>query len=319
MKKFLKKWKVLIILLLVAVIAAVFVLFKDKLFGKRTPATETIQIEIPTDEPKKTAKKTEEPTTEIVEIPSEEPVSKDGSEENPSEDTEKTTSKEITYWFPDIPEYTGSPYISLGSAEKVTDDPTTYMKLSELDSLGRCGPAEAVVGRETMPPYGTEREAIGQVKPSGWKQAKYPGVINSDPAFAINRTHEIAFCLIGNIGEEQLPKILVTGTRYMNIEMTGHELLVVDYIEDTGNHVWYKVTPRFLGDELVCRGLEMEARSIEDDGLGLNFHVFYYNCQPGIEINYSTGETEYNGIFLDTDSEAVIAPTEEGTEEETEE
>ena len=154
------------------------------------------------------------------------------------------------------------------------------------------------------------------IKPSGWKQKKYEGVINSKPEFIWNRTHVLMWALTSINAEE---RNLVTGTRYMNVNMTGHELLVVKYIEDTGNHVMYRVTPIYEGEELVCRGLEMEAKSVEDDGVGISYHVFYYNVQPGIEINYKTGESRYNGIFLDTKSETVVAPEKEEASTEDEE
>ncbi len=259
---------------------------------------------------------------ESTQSSSEEATVESSIEPKVSTDEAPNTGEPEEELFPGIPVYAGKPYVDVQG--KTEPSITEGVKLSELDTFGRCGPAEAVIGPETMPPYGTERESLSKYKPSGWKQAKYPGVINSEPAYAWNKSHLLAFCLIGNQGEENLPKMLVTGTRYMNVEMTGHEILVAKYVENTNNHVWYKVTPRYIGDELVCRGLEMEARSIEDDGLGINFHVFYHNVQPGLQISYGTGETEYNGLFLDTTSETVIAPdpeknTEEITEGNTEE
>ena len=188
----------------------------------------------------------------------------------------------------DYPEYDGEPYIVLDSPPTFSNLSTeSYIKLGELDEHGRCTPAEACLSKDTMPPEGELRGEIGAVRPSGWKQAKYEGVVDSEPPYLYNRCHMLMWALTGLNAEE---RNLITGTRYMNVNMTYHELMVVNYIEDTGNHVMYRVTPVFKDDELLCRGLEMEAQSVEDDGIC--YHVFYFNVQPGVSIDYSTGESE---------------------------
>ena len=157
---------------------------------------------------------------------------------------------------------------------------------SELDYLGRCGEAVARLHKSMMPTG--ERGSIGHVKPSGWHTVKYPDLIKD--RYLFNRSHLIAYALTGQTDNE---KNLITGTRHMNAElMLPYERRVIDYLEDTGNHVLYRVRPRFEKDELVARGVEMEAWSVEDEGKGLSFHVFLHNVQPGIVIDYKTGESK---------------------------
>lgn len=162
-----------------------------------------------------------------------------------------------------------------------------WEKYSDLDSLGRCGPAEAVLGKETMP---TEpRGRIGMVKPSGWHTIRYNDLI-PDGKYLYNRCHLIGYQLSG---ENANVKNLITGTRYLNVEgMEPFENETANYIEKTGNHVHYRVTPCFQGDELVARGVLMEAESIEDDGLGLKFCVYCPNIQPGVNIMYRDGSSQ---------------------------
>ena len=155
---------------------------------------------------------------------------------------------------------------------------------SELDSLGRVGVAYANLGKETMPQKGEKRGAIGRVKPSGWQSLKFESV---DGKYLYNRSHLIGWQLSAENDNE---KNLATGTRFFNVDgMLPFENLVADYIKNTGNHVLYRVTPIFEGDELVMRGLQMEAYSVEDDGAGVSYNVFVYNAQPGIYIDYLTG------------------------------
>lgn len=155
---------------------------------------------------------------------------------------------------------------------------------SELDSLGRVGIAYANLGKETMPPKGEKRGPIGHVKPSGWQSLKFDNV---DGKYLYNRSHLIGWQLSAENDNE---KNLATGTRFFNVDgMLPFENLVADYIKNTGNHVLYRVTPIFEGDELVMRGLQMEAYSVEDDGAGVSYNVFVYNAQPGIYIDYLTG------------------------------
>ena len=155
---------------------------------------------------------------------------------------------------------------------------------SELDSLGRVGVAYANLGKETMPQKSEKRGAIGRVKPSGWQSLKFESV---DGKYLYNRSHLIGWQLSAENDNE---KNLATGTRFFNVDgMLPFENLVADYIKNTGNHVLYRVTPIFEGDELVMRGLQMEAYSVEDDGAGVSYNVFVYNAQPGIYIDYLTG------------------------------
>lgn len=166
--------------------------------------------------------------------------------------------------------------------KELTDE--AYECYSELDSLNRCGYAMACIGKELMPTE--ERGSIGQVKPSGWHTVKYDFV---DGKYLYNRCHLIGFQLSGENANE---KNLITGTRYMNVEgMLPFENMVADYVKETGNHVLYRVTPVFDDNNLVARGVQMEALSIEDDGEGISYNVFVYNKQPGVEIDYATGES----------------------------
>lgn len=156
---------------------------------------------------------------------------------------------------------------------------------SELDRLDRCGPATALLHRSMMPKE--ERGSIGAVRPSGWQTAKYPDLIEDN--YLYNRCHLIAYALTGQNENE---KNLITGTRHMNASsMLSYELPVMQYLDASDNHVLYRVTPYFRGAEQVARGVEMEAFSVEDRGQGVCFHVFVYNWQPGIEINYLTGDS----------------------------
>ena len=160
-----------------------------------------------------------------------------------------------------------------------------FEQYSELDELGRCGVALACIGEEIMPTE--ERGAIGQVKPSGWKMAKYDIV---DGKYLYNRCHLIGFQLSGENANE---KNLITGTRYMNVDgMLPFENMVADYVKETKNHVMYRVTPVFEGKNLLAKGVQMEAFSVEDDGKGISFNVFVNNIQPGVEIDYSDGSSK---------------------------
>ena len=187
----------------------------------------------------------------------------------------------------DIPAYSGQAYIAVNDNQPffTQDELTTqaFETYSELDSLGRCGTAYANICRELMP--SEPRGEIGSVKPTGWQSVKYDFV---DGKSLYNRCHLIGFQLTGENANE---KNLITGTRYMNVEgMLPFENEVADYVASTGNHVLYRVTPAFVGSELVARGVEMEAYSVEDEGRGVCFHVYCYNVQPGVEIDYATGE-----------------------------
>ena len=208
-------------------------------------------------------------------------VSEAGEESAPSE-----AAGEID--IADIPEYSGSPYVEVsGDVPSFTDadlslPAETY---APLDSLGRCGSAMAIVTRETMPTE--ERESIGMVKPSGWHTVRYDDLISD--RYLYNRCHLIGYQLTAENANE---RNLITGTRYLNVEgMLPFENEVADYVEATGNRVLYRVTPVFVGDELVARGVQMEAKSVEDGGAGVSFNVFCHNVQPGIQIDYQTGQS----------------------------
>ena len=161
-----------------------------------------------------------------------------------------------------------------------------YEKYSSLDSLDRCGVALASCGKEIMPGADEKRGSISSVKPSGWVQKSYSGISGG---YLWNRCHLIGWQLSAENANRQN---LITGTRYMNINgMLPFENMVADYIKETGNHVAYRITPIFEGNNLVCSGVQMEANSVEDDGDGICFNVYCYNVQPGITINYATGDS----------------------------
>ena len=191
-----------------------------------------------------------------------------------------------TYIDPDlIPEYCGEPYgVINGNIPELEKQEglTEFEKYGALDGLGRCSAAYACVSRYTMP-Y-KERESIGAVKPTGWHLVKYEGI---DGNYLFNRCHLIAYQLTGENANE---RNLITGTRYMNTEgMLPFEIRVADYVKKTGHHVLYKVVPVFKGNNLVADGVWMQALSVEDDEI--SFNVFCYNVQPGIEIDYRTGDS----------------------------
>lgn len=188
----------------------------------------------------------------------------------------------------DVPEYSGKPYVIVNDNEPYFDekDLTTqsFEEYSPLDSFGRCGVAYANIGEDIMPTK--ERGSIGMIKPSGWQTKKYDFV---DGKYLYNRCHLIGYQLSGENANE---KNLITGTRYMNTEgMLPFENEVADYVKDTGNHVLYRVTPVFEEDNLVADGVLMEAMSVEDRGLDIEFNVFVYNVQPHVKINYQTGKS----------------------------
>ena len=188
----------------------------------------------------------------------------------------------------DIPEYSGEPYITIHDNQPdFTDaDLTTeaFENYSDLDDLGRCGVAYANICMDLMPTE--ERGSISQVKPSGWHSVRYDNV---DGKSLYNRCHLIGWQLAGENANE---KNLITGTRYLNVDgMLSFENMVADYVKETNNHVLYRVTPIFNGNNLVASGVEMEAMSVEDRGEGILFHVYCYNVQPGITIDYATGDS----------------------------
>lgn len=201
-----------------------------------------------------------------------------------------------------IPAYSNSPYVVINdnvpffNAADLTT--SSYESYSNLDELGRCGVAVASVGKDIMPTE--ERGNIGSVKPSGWHSVRYQGI---DGNYLYNRCHLIGYQLTAENANE---KNLITGTRYMNVDgMLPFENMVADYVKETGKHVLYRVTPIFEGNNLLASGVLMEAKSVEDNGEGVQFNVYCYNVQPGIEINYATGESsgsEYTGSSSNSSS-----------------
>lgn len=190
-----------------------------------------------------------------------------------------------------IPEYSGQAYAEINGNIPFFDeeDKTTrsFESYSELDSLGRCGVAYANVSRELMPTE--DRGEIGSIKPSGWQQAKYEGIVNSNPPYLYNRCHLIAYCLTAENANE---KNLITGTRYMNVKgMLPFEEEVARYLDKNDNHVLYRVTPIFEENNLVASGVLIEAYSVEDNGAGICFCVYCYNVQPRVKIDYKTGKS----------------------------
>ncbi len=192
----------------------------------------------------------------------------------------------------EIPEYSGQIYVEINNNIPYFNeqDYTTiaFEKYSNLDKKGRCGAAYANICKEIMPPKDAERGEIGGVKPTGWVQKRYDNLIKDK--YLYNRCHLIGWQLAGENANE---KNLITGTRYLNTEgMLPFENEVAEYIyENENNHVLYRVTPIFEGDNLLASGVQMEAWSVEDKGKGLHFNVYCYNVQPGIVIDYTTGES----------------------------
>ena len=238
-----------------------------------------------------------EGTSSII---SSETASSDESEESSSESSSSSedsskktvssvgTGKANPVALSNVPAYSGAAYVainnnipSFSSAELTTKG---YEKYAALDSKGRCGVALASCGKETMPKAGEERGDISSIYPTGWKQAQYSGISGG---WLYNRCHLIGWQLSA---ENANRCNLITGTRYMNTSgMLPFENMVADYINETGNHVAYRVTPIFKDNDLVCSGVQMEAYSIEDDGEGICFNVYCYNVQPGVTIDYATG------------------------------
>lgn len=201
---------------------------------------------------------------------------------------EDLINKEVSYNLSDIPEYTDSPYViindNIPNFDKKDYDSEGFEKYSKLDILGRCGVAYANVCKETMPPKDDERGDISSVKPTGWKQKKYNG------EYLYNRCHLIGY----QLSDEDANELnLITGTRYFNVEgMLPFENKVAEYLkQNKDNHVLYRVTPIYEGINLLVSGVQMEAYSIEDNGKGVCFNVYIYNVEPGIKIDYATGNS----------------------------
>ena len=192
--------------------------------------------------------------------------------------------------YADVPLYRGEPYAVLnGNIPSFSDAdvPKSYEKYSDLDSLGRSGAAFVNVGKDSS--LKKKREKNNKIKPSGWRSVRYDDII--DDKYLYECCHLISFMLAGENAATE--KNLFTGTRYLSTKgMLPFENKVKNYVDKTGNHVLYRVTPVFVDDELVARGVHLEAQSVEDEGRGVRFNVFCYNVQPGIEIDYSTGNSK---------------------------
>ncbi len=229
-----------------------------------------------------------------------------------SQDAAKATSSPAIT-LDSIPAYSGSPYAVINnntpyfSASELSS--ASFETYSDLDSLGRCQTAYASIGTDIMPTE--KRGSIGSVKPTGWHTVKYDTVSGK---YLYNRCHLIGYQLAG---ENANKKNLITGTRYMNVEgMEPFENSVQDYVSETGNHVQYRVTPIFQEDELVARGVLMEAESVEDSGESILFCVYCYNVQPGITIDYATGDSTLTDQTTATPdaAAAAVAPATEKSE-----
>lgn len=212
----------------------------------------------------------------------------EATDEPAAQSVQTQPSTEVTISAADIPAYAGDPYVTINDNEPQfleTDLATSsYEYYSDLDSLGRCGVVYACIGTDLMPTE--ERGNIGAVKPSGWHTVKYDIV---DGKYLYNRCHLIGYQLSG---ENANVDNLITGTRYLNVEgMLPFENMVADYVKETGNHVLYRVTPVFEGNNLVASGVQIEAQSVEDQGEGILFNVYCYNVQPGVTIDYATGDS----------------------------
>lgn len=208
------------------------------------------------------------------------------------QDNKVQTGSGVSASLEQIPAYSGNAFVVLEGnqpdfdTEKISAE--SFETYGELDSLGRCTEASACIGQELMPTE--ERGQISPVRPSGWQTARYDCV---EGKYLYNRCHLIGFQLTG---ENANKKNLITGTRYLNVEgMLPFENQVAEYIKSTGNHVYYRVTPVFEGTNLVAGGVRMEAWSVEDQGKGVCFHVYAYNVQPGVVIDYATGDSRLAG------------------------
>lgn len=210
-----------------------------------------------------------------------------------------------------IPAYNGKAYVAVNNNEPFFTDSdmttTAFENYSDLDSLGRCGVAYANICRDIMPTE--ERGKIGMIKPSGWHTVKYDVIKDR---YLYNRCHLIGYQLAG---ENANPKNLITGTRYLNVEgMLPFENLVADYVNNTGNHVLYRVTPMFSSSNLVANGVLIEAKSVEDNGGDILFNVYCYNVQPGVGINYENGDSWLDGTTPQEQSAQTGAAQNEGSQ-----
>lgn len=272
------------------------------------------------------SEQSDETTTEIIETTIESQITENETEaitdssetEKAEEKTEKETQKvnkpdsvgddNSKAVLSEIPEYSGRPYVvindNIPSFNKYELTTKGYETYASLDKFGRCGGAVASCGREIMPKPEEERGSISAVKPSGWVQAQYDSVSGK---YLYNRCHLIGWQLSA---ENANKRNLITGTRYMNTEgMLPFENMVADYIRETDNHVAYRITPVYDGNDLVAKGVQMEAYSVEDDGEGICFNVFCYNVQPGVKIDYTTGRSRASESNKETTKKPVVVQT----------
>ena len=226
------------------------------------------------------------------------------TEEVPTTGTTVADTESTTFSIDQVGAYSGNPYIAINNnVPYFTDSEMTrtdaFETYSNLDSLGRCGVAYANICNELIPTE--ERGEIGSIKPSGWHTANYHEYIDGN--YLYNRCHLIGYQLSGENANE---KNLITGTRYLNVQgMLPFENEVADYVESTGNHVLYRVTPMFEGNNLVASGVLMEAYSVEDQGKGVMFNVYCYNVQPGIVIDYASGDSQLSSDAIPIQSQEV--------------
>ena len=202
---------------------------------------------------------------------------------------EKAQTTEVSFDLNTIPEFNNEPYVIINNNEPEFEEKyfitKSFENYSDLDTLGRCGVAFANIGKDLMPT--SSREAIGTVKPTGWNNTKYDFI---DGKYLYNRCHLIGFQLAGENANE---KNLITGTRYLNVTgMLPFENQVAEYVKSKKKHVLYRVTPIFKDQNLVASGVQMEAESVEDKGKAICFNVYVYNNQPGVKIDYKTGESK---------------------------
>lgn len=244
-------------------------------------------------------------------------VQSDDKAENSAVKTAEPPKATIPFDYSVVPSYNGNASVQVnGNVPYFTDDEIQYAKSNpgfeiygDQDCLGRCTTAWASVGIETMPADGEERGEIGQINPTGWQTVEYDSVPGK---YLYNRCHLLGWQLTN---ENSNAKNLITGTYAMSVDgMLKYEDDVASYVKSTGNHVLYRATPLFVGDELLARGVLIEARSLEDDGAGLQFCVWVYNAQAGITIDYADGSSSETPLLSAAEESTAVAETESAEE-----
>lgn len=292
-----------ILLVIVAIFSLVFALT----FSKQTDSATNDPKEIQEEENKE-QEELKEQTEELNEFTTKDTGEIEEKIQEISEES-KQTPQEICLNI----EFTDELYVEVNdnipffTKEDLVEARVSYEKYAQLDALGRCGACVSSVGRDLMPTE--ERGEIGPIRPSGWHTVKYDSI---NGRYLYNRCHLLAYQLTGENANE---KNLITGTRSLNVNgMLPFENLVANYVKETGNHVLYRVTPIFEGDNLVAKGVLMEAESVEDQGEGILFNVFCFNTQPGIIIDYSSGNSYINNDVKETSEYFDIDDTDEGNQ-----